>query len=389
MAMLGSSCNPCCDLCVDPPPYLKMTVNGMPNAISSPYDARSFATDNGSEYTMFRITTPRHQPRATRCVWGGGGHSYRNQIGLTDSSFAMVWRLDADNERLNFGGLVFRPPDGASFKSLPYADERPLVPLSAAEGWSNLVITIDAGKASYPQCECPGYFADFSNCTGADVSGGTPVTACSTVDGAACLPVADYPVRISFEYTGPAYAPALPDLTERILVPDYQIDLSPLDSDLDLVWNNDSGLFGFNAFRYNAGNTGTVSISQGYRFAGRLTNPVTIPPEQPLPFFLFVAIRPTASVWEANGTQQCGEGQVSWNAQVFLFQTDYGIGRRLNWRVLGEYLTIPCNAYTCGEGPQSFSITKSVEFSVNPFWFAFDSVYATRYLTGSITLESA
>jgi hypothetical protein len=174
------------------------------------------------------------------------------------------------------------------------------------------------------------------------------------------------------------------------LLPDYpSLDLSAIDSDLDLVWSNDSGFFGLGGFRYSTGVAGSELISQGYRFVGTLSNTVTLPTGPSPPFVLAVAVRPTASVWEPDGTQQCGEGQVSWNAQAMLFQqVNFGIFS--GWRNAEAYFTIPCHAYTCGQGPQSFSITKSVEFSITPFPFAFNNGEGGRaYFTASITLESA
>jgi hypothetical protein len=403
----------CCDLCVNPPSYLKMTVNGLPDKINSPYRARSIADDNGSEYTMFQITKSQYKLLPTRCAWAGGGHSAYNRVNQTDGFSADLWYLDADNDFVVAYGSRFAPPDGATFRSLPYTDERPLVPVffggvdvGTVQDWSNVVITIDEGKASYAQCACPGGFSDYTNCTSADVSGGIKTTACNTTANQSCLSsISDFQARVSFAFEGNAYEKLVSAGGVENLLPDFEIDLSELDSELDLVWLNDSGFIGFNAFRYGIGVDGSQLISQGYRFIGRLPNAAPVSygrgggsnnllQSGSLSFWVAVAIRPTASAWEANATQnltqRCGQGQVSWNAQVMLFQTAGDDSRfYAGPQSAAAYFTIPCHSYTCGEGPQSFSATKSVPFVVNPLYLASNAIDFNTYFTGSITLESA
>jgi hypothetical protein len=403
---IAENCGCCADLCANPPPHLKMTVDGMPDKIDSPYRARSVATDNGSEYTMFQITNPRYKLSQTRCAWAGGGHSAYNRVNQTDAFSANGWYLDADNDFLVGYYMHLKPPAGASFRSLPYNDPRPLVPLfsfgaglGTTQDWSNVVVTIEEGKASYQQCGCPGGFIDYTNCTSADMAGGITTAACNTTGDGICLSsIADYPLHVSFAFQGNAYRKNSSLGGIETPSPGFQIDLSPLDSDLDLVWLNDSGFIGFDAFRFLAGVAGSQLISQGYRFIGRLSNPVVysqndILNPQDLTFWVAVAIRPTASRWEAVAnqslTQRCAQGQVSWNAQVLLFQTAGSDPRfYAGWKSAEAYFTVPCHPYTCGEGPPSFSLTKSVLFSINPLWFTGDNDFAT-YFTGSITLESA
>jgi hypothetical protein len=196
---------------------------------------------------------------------------------------------------------------------------------------------------------------------------------------------------VSFAFEGNAYNKYPEQLGAITLRPDFQLDLSPLDSDIDLVWQNDSGFIGYDAFRFGIGVDGSQLISQGYRFIGALTNPALYGSQGgSTPFSVAVAIRPTASAWEANETQnltqRCGKGQVSWNAQVILFSNVPEARHLAGWNSGGAYFTIPCHSYTCGEGPPSFSMTKSVLMSVDTTPFNFGS---QTYFTGSITLESA
>jgi hypothetical protein len=389
----------CCDLCVNPPPYLKMTVSGLPDKINSPYRARSIADDNGSEYTMFQITKSRYKLLPTRCAWAGGGHSAYNRVNQLDGFSADWWYLDADNDFIFAYNIRFAPPDGATFRSLPYTDPRPLVPVSfGGEDWSNVVITLDEGKASYLQCGCPGGFSDYSNCTSSDVAGGIAITACNTTSPGHCLAsVDDYAVRVSFSFVGDAYRQY--GQSPRAYDNDFQANLSAIDSDLDLIWKNDSAFIGYDAIRVYTGIKDTNLISQGYRFLGKLSGSASYGSSNTFTqrFWIAAAIRPTASIWEADSylnpiTTRCAQGQVSWNAQVMLFP-DTGDSSPFSLRAppgtAGAYFTIPCNTYTCGQGPQSFSITKTVPFNLNPFPFASDSGSYAVYFTGTITLESA
>lgn len=385
-------CECCNDICASNPSYLHMSATGLPNAItgglSLGYAARSPYEDNGAEFTLYKMTVPRYGT-TQYCRWSGGPHGFINRIGWTSEQQA-GWILDAAQNKLYGYGRRFSPPEGATFRSLPYSDQRPLQvdtgyaalyanDFGANADWSNVVVTIGTDKTSSSSCFCGGGFNFESGniCSPADLSGGSAWTPCAPSSGNYCVDdVADLSLTVSV--TG-----KITQITQSGINGVFDtiqlnpgIDLSVFSGDYDASWEEDSRIaFGspFAPLNQFAAPQGAQWVSQGYRFRGSTATAITIPAfsfagtwngvVRTLGAGCVIAVRPTAFEWSSDSPggeaslSRCQDGQVSWG--VHYIPCLNNLQNNPASPIGAFYKAVPCLAYQCG-GPPSFSVSGTI-----------------------------
>lgn len=376
---IAEGCECCGVSCDNLPPYLRLTVNGMPRSINSGvvygYSARSAFDDNGATYTLY----PATNPSTGYCQYKGGPHGHVNVVGFTSELWA--WTLDLANNILYGYGRAFVPPAGASFRLLPYSDARPLIVLSSYYNqfgndfgtdadWSNVVVSIEVGKSTTTQFAC---FPD-STCTPQDIQEGA-TTACTSVSDGVSGQIADLPlqVQVSGSLTKSRFANPYAGGQFSYNDLDETIDVSFLSGSYDAAWMNDSRIFIGGFSPAYAAPEGSQAISQGYRFNSQVAKPFSYQTQRSpasggfsislTQIRVALAVRPTAFRWTSStpgGVAQlsrCGNGQVSWGVHCVLLYP--------NGQVIAQfYKPVECSRYECGQPPSSLSVSGTVEVSL-------------------------